>query len=45
MSRLTGKWYFYKFPRTKHLWNTGAMSEDDIVSNESQCSKYYGDRS
>ncbi len=33
-SRLTGKWYFYKFPRTKHLWNTGAMTEDDEVSNE-----------
>jgi len=27
---ITGKWIFYKFPRTKHLWNTGSATEDDL---------------
>jgi len=26
----TGRWYFFKFPRTRHLWNTGSATDDDV---------------
>jgi hypothetical protein len=31
---ITGKWTFFKFPRTRHLWNTGSATDDDELSNQ-----------
>ena len=36
---------FFKFPRTKHLWDTGAATRDDIIMSPKECELIYGSKS